>query len=44
MTADNRVPPGFVESKGRGPFTTHNGPIYHKFEGESIIKFDQEQK
>jgi uncharacterized protein (TIGR00369 family) len=27
------VPPGFVLSEGRGPFTTHNGPVYHKAEG-----------
>jgi len=26
------IPDGFVES-GRGPFTTHNGPVYHKVEG-----------
>lgn len=23
-------PTGFVRSDGRGPFTTHNGPIYHR--------------
>jgi uncharacterized protein (TIGR00369 family) len=23
-------PPGFVPSTGRGPFTTHNGPYYHR--------------
>jgi uncharacterized protein (TIGR00369 family) len=35
MTApDDNVPAGFVLSKGRGPFTTHNGPVYHKIEGE----------
>lgn len=29
------VPPptGFVLSEGRGPFTTHNGPVYHSVEG-----------
>lgn len=26
------IPPGFVESKTRGAFTTHNGPLYHKIE------------
>ncbi len=25
-------PEGFVLSEGRGPFTTHNGPVYHKAE------------
>jgi acyl-coenzyme A thioesterase PaaI-like protein len=34
MTGEHAVPPGFVESKGRGPFTTHNGPIFHKIEGD----------
>lgn len=28
------LPPGFVESKTRGAFTTHNGPLYHKIEGD----------
>ena len=28
------TPPGFVPSQGRGVFTTHNGPIFHKVEGE----------
>jgi len=31
------IPPGFVESRGRGPFTTHNGPIYHKMDGERFL-------
>ena len=26
-------PKGFVESHTRGPFTTHNGPFFHKVEG-----------
>lgn len=34
MKEDAPVPPGFVESKGRGPYTTHNGPLYHRIEGE----------
>jgi acyl-coenzyme A thioesterase PaaI-like protein len=25
-------PPGFVHSKTRGPYTTHNGPYFHKVE------------
>lgn len=25
-------PPGFVESTNRGPFTSHNGPFFHKVE------------
>lgn len=29
------VPPGFVESS-RGPFSTHNGPIYHKLDGDVL--------
>ncbi len=27
-------PPGFKESLTRGPFSTHNGPFYHKVDGE----------
>ena len=23
-------PPGFVQSTSRGPFTTHNGPVFHR--------------
>ena len=30
MTSGEGPAPGFVESKSRGPFTTHNGPVYHK--------------
>lgn len=29
MKPDNAPPDGFVLSEGRGPFTTHNGPVYH---------------
>ena len=25
-------PPGFAPSRGRGPFSTHNGPYFHKLE------------
>jgi uncharacterized protein (TIGR00369 family) len=34
MTSGVEVPPGFVASTSRGPFTTHNGPVFHKIEGE----------
>jgi uncharacterized protein (TIGR00369 family) len=27
-------PPGFVLSESRGPFTTHNGPVYYKVDGD----------
>ena len=30
MTTGEGAAPGFVESTTRGPFTTHNGPVYHK--------------
>ena len=33
MKPDAAPPDGFVLSEGRGPFTTHNGPVYHKVEG-----------
>jgi acyl-coenzyme A thioesterase PaaI-like protein len=26
-------PPGFTHSRNRGPYTTHNGPYFHKLEG-----------
>ncbi|MDF2366337.1 PaaI family thioesterase [Sneathiella sp.] len=29
-------PEGFVQSRTRGPFSTHNGPFYHKVEGEQF--------
>ena len=29
-TGGGGPPDGFVESTSRGPFTTHNGPVYHK--------------
>jgi uncharacterized protein (TIGR00369 family) len=28
-------PPGFVPSGNRGPFSTHNGPYFHRAEGEA---------
>ena len=29
MNVADGAPQGFVESTMRGPFTTHNGPVYH---------------
>ena len=29
-------PEGFVQSRTRGPFSTHNGPFFHKVEGEQF--------
>ena len=37
MTAAEGPPPGFVESTMRGPFTTHNGPVYHK-PGDQFVR------
>ena len=34
MSRPDDAPPGFVLSTLRGPFTTHNGPVYHKIEGD----------
>lgn len=28
-------PPGFVASGNRGPFSSHNGPYFHKVQGET---------
>lgn len=36
MTDAWAPPPGFVESKTRGAFTTHNGPLYHKIDGDEF--------
>lgn len=34
-----RPPPeGFVESMDRGPFTTHNGPVYHKKDSAVVTR------
>lgn len=30
------VPDGFKADAGRGPFTTHNGPIYRKDDGKTV--------
>ena len=42
MTDKDQVPPppeGFVPSKGRGPFSSHNGPLFHKVtEGEETTR------
>lgn len=29
-------PAGFVRSEGRGPFMTHNGPLYHRVDGDLV--------
>ena len=37
MSRDEEIPPappGFVASTGRGPFTTHNGPLFHRESAE----------
>jgi uncharacterized protein (TIGR00369 family) len=34
MSNEDWLPKGFVLSTSRGPFTTHNGPLFHKIEGE----------
>ncbi|MBO0332500.1 PaaI family thioesterase [Sneathiella sp. CAU 1612] len=39
MTQDHQEkspPPGFVQSHTRGPFSTHNGPFFHKVEGDQF--------
>ena len=36
MKPEAPPPEGFVLSEGRGPFTTHNGPIYHKVDGDTV--------
>lgn len=36
---DETSPPfGYVLSEGRGPFTTHNGPVYHKLDGDQFYQ------
>jgi acyl-coenzyme A thioesterase PaaI-like protein len=38
VTAEASAPPdGFVESRDRGPYTTHNGPLFHKRDGERFF-------
>ncbi len=32
-----RAPEGFILSTGRGPFTTHNGPYFHKFTDDGFF-------
>ena len=29
-------PPGFKRSEGRGPFMTHNGPLYDRIHGDAV--------
>ncbi len=37
LESDIKLPPeGFLQSRTRGPFSTHNGPFYHKVEGETF--------
>lgn len=36
MSGADDIPAGFTQSKSRGPFTTHNGPVYHKIEGDRV--------
>ncbi len=33
---DDNAPPGFEPSRTRGPFTTHNGPYFHKVTDEGF--------
>ncbi len=35
---EDNPPEGFVLSERRGPFTTHNGPFYHKLDGETFVQ------
>jgi hypothetical protein len=30
-------PPGFVRSSGRGQFSTHNGPYFHKPAADGVV-------
>jgi acyl-coenzyme A thioesterase PaaI-like protein len=39
VTATAGAPPGFVESTTRGPFATHNGPVYHKLDDKFVRGF-----
>lgn len=34
MSEAKAPPTGFVPSTSRGPFTTHNGPTFHKIDGD----------
>lgn len=31
-----RAPEGYKPSRQRGPFTSHNGPLFYKYEGERL--------
>ena len=41
MTTESVAPPpaGFVQSTLRGPFTTHNGPVYHRPDDPHVRAF-----
>ncbi len=34
---DDNPPPGYVPSRTRGPFSTHNGPFFHKLEDDAFF-------
>ncbi|MEQ8283837.1 MAG: PaaI family thioesterase [Parvibaculum sp.] len=34
---DDNPPPGFVKSTGRGPYTSHNGPFFHKVTEKGFV-------
>lgn len=34
---DDNPPEGFEPSAGRGPYTSHNGPFFHKVTGEGFV-------
>ncbi|WP_296599750.1 PaaI family thioesterase [Phenylobacterium sp.] len=39
--AEDRIPPppeGFVLTQGRGPFSTHNGPYYHRVSDGDLVE------
>ena len=39
MSVADGAPSGFVESTTRGPFTTHNGPVYHNVTDKFVRGF-----
>ena len=34
--AETEPPAGFAPSQARGPFTSHNGPVYERRQGEAV--------
>ncbi len=38
MSEEAAPPEGFVESRDRGPFTTHNGPLFHRMDGDRFLQ------